>query len=153
VPTFFDEGQSVTAPWHPKGDDVTMMIWVQWQKGAGPLVKTQDGAWAFPYDHDGFLAFKVGGEGQVTSKPVSDVRDRWAFYALVVDSSRAVLWIDGEAVDTLNATPAKPQEANLSVMEDAIGNAAHFAVWERPVSEDELRKIWLAGKNDPELSH
>jgi Concanavalin A-like lectin/glucanases superfamily len=149
MPQFFDEGQFVKGPWHPSGEDVTLTIWVDWQRGDGPLVKTEDGGWAFPYDHDGSLAFRVGGEGQVTVNPTADVLGCWAFYALAVEGLDATLWIDGNPIQTLNAASGKPQEANLVVMEDAIGHAAHFAVWERRLSDDELREQWEAGNADP----
>jgi hypothetical protein len=151
MPRLFDAGQYVTTPWHPPGDDLTITVWANWQSGAGPLVKTEDEAWAFPYDHDGACAFRVGAEGQVTSMPVSDVRDRWAFYALAVGAEGAALWIDDGQVDVWNSAPAKPQKADLVLMQDAIGLAAHFAVFERRLSDDDLRRHWETGRDDPDL--
>ena len=151
MPHFFGPDEYLTTPMHIDGPAVTMLIWVKWESGMGPLVKTADEAWAFPYDHDGSCAFRAGGEGQVTSMPVSEVRGRWVFYALAADDQGAVLWIDDGPADVWNGSPPKQQEADLIAMQDAVGHAADFAVFDKRLSNERLGELWTAGKNDPDL--
>ncbi len=151
MPRHLGPDEWLTTPMHIEGDEVTMSVWANWEDGPGPLIKTADDAWAFPYDHDGSCAFRAGGEGQVTSMPVSAVKGRWAYYALAADEHGATLWIDDRPVETWNSSPTSPQTANLLLMKDAVGTAAYFAVFERRLRDDELHEHWSAGIADPEI--
>jgi hypothetical protein len=153
MPTHFGEGQYVTAPWHPTSEALTVAVWVNWESGPGPLVKTADGAWGFPYENevDGRCAYRLGDEPRVLALSVSELRGRWAFFALSVSGDEATLWIDEGPFDTWPNPVTRPQAADLVLMEDAIGSAAHFAVFEDAKPQDKLRELWEVGTNDPDL--
>jgi hypothetical protein len=151
TPMRFDESGSVRASWHPTVEALTIMVWVEWERGPGPLVKTADGAWAFPYDEDGRCAYRLGDEPRILTLPVSELRGRWTFFALAVGGQEATLWIDEAPADVWPKPLTRPQSTDLVLMEDAVGSAAHFTVVESRLPNDRLRHLYTVGSNDPNL--
>lgn len=151
MPTFFDAGEFVTTPYHPTTGAVTITVWVLWESGPGPLVKTADEAWRFLFESDGRCAYSLGDEVREIPLAVDEVRGRWAFFALAVEGDDAAVWIDEAPVDQWPNALVRPQQAGLVLMEDAVGSAVHFAVFQRRLSDDELRGLWTVGVDDPDL--
>jgi hypothetical protein len=143
---YFNEDQFIESDWYPPGNEVTIIFWANWVVGDGPLVKTADENFGFPIDREGTCGYRIGGEQRDAELETSALRDRWAFYALAMDSDEAMLWLDGGAVNTWNPRPSANLTGNLILMQDATGFAAHFAVFEHRLSRDELGGLWSAGK-------
>lgn len=151
MPTYFPEDGYVTVDWHPTSPALTISVWVKWESGTGPLVKTADGAWKFWFDSDGRCAYSLGDETRALTLPVDEVRGRWAFFALAVDGDDAVLWLDEGPVDRWPKALVRPQATDLVLMADAVGAASYFAVHGRRLTDDQLWNLWNVGSRDPEV--
>jgi hypothetical protein len=143
--TYYGPDESVTGEWHPNGQDLTLLIWASWESGPGPLIRAGS-EWGFPYDHDGAVSYRVGGAQRVTEIDIDDLRNRWTFFALLTQRNEATLWINEGPADVWQ-TEVAPPSGDLAVMEGAVGSAAHFAVYERRLSESDLRKVWDVGSS------
>ena len=142
--THFGPGQAVGAPFHPSSSALTILISVRWKAGTGPLIKTADGAWGFVLDVDDRCAYTVGGQRRLTQVSAPNLRGRWAFYVLATDAQGVLLWTNSAEVDRWQPHSIKPPEADLVVMQDAVGDARDFAVYERRLSDEDLGSLWEA---------
>jgi hypothetical protein len=142
--THFGPGQSVSAPFHPTGLELTILVSVRWKDGTGPLVKTADGAWSFVQDFNNRCAYSVGGQQRLTHVSAPNLRGRWAFYVLATDANGVVLRINSAAVDEWKPKDIKPPQADLVLMQDAVGDARDFAVYERRLPDEDLTALWEA---------
>jgi hypothetical protein len=142
--THFAPGQSVSTPFHPTRSELTILISVRWKAGTGPLVKTADGAWSFVQDVDNRCAYTVGGQRRLTHVSAPNLRGRWALYVLATDANGVLVWINSAAVDRWQPENVKPPEADLVVMQDAVGDARDIAVYERRLPDEDLTSLWEA---------
>jgi PKD repeat protein len=129
--------------------DATLEGWFRWRAGVGTLRDHSGSAgWLLAFNRDGSLAYRLGGQGFLTSLPVGAVRDgQWHHLAATKHGSAAALYIDGEVVHA-SATGAgsAPAMSPWHVMRNGTnaafseGEADEVAIYSRALSAQEIER-------------
>jgi hypothetical protein len=129
--------------------DATLEGWFRWRAGVGTLRDhTGSGGWLLAFNRDGSLAYRLGGQGFVTSLPIGAVRDgEWHHIAATKSGAAAALYIDGDVVHS-SATGAgsTPATSPWHVMRNGTnaafseGEADEVALYARALSAEEIRR-------------
>jgi hypothetical protein len=127
--------------------NATLEGWFRWRAGVGTLRDhTGGGGWLLAFNRDGSLAYRLGGQGFVTSLPIEAVRDgEWHHLAATKQGAAAALYIDGEVVHSSatgagSAPATSPWHIMRNGTNDAFseGEADEVALYSRALSAAEI---------------
>jgi hypothetical protein len=143
------------------GDRFTLSMWIRGdaaaRKGAQTLI-SKEGAWQLDHAGNETLNFRLNGPRTKDRRPsltakLSLTDSRWHHAVATYDGKRAVLYIDGEVQSSAEASgPIALTTAPLCVggETDAAGffkgAMADVRIYRRGLSEDEIKKLYSAGR-------
>ena len=130
-------------------DAGTLEGWFRWRAGTTALRDTSSGGgngWLLAFNSGGNLAYRLGGSGFNTGRPIELVRDGdWHHIVATKEGSKARLYVDGSEVHS-SATGAgsEPAAGPWHVMRNGLhtvfseGEADEIALYTRPLTAGEV---------------
>ena len=149
--TSFDgAGGELAIAGSPLGPDATMEGWFRWRSGTTVLRDSTSAGgtgWMPAFETAGNLAYRLGGQGYATGRPIGTVRDgQWHHVAATKSGTAGALYVDGQLVHS-SPTGAGSQAAvsPWHVMRSgtnavfSAGEADELALYTRALSASEVK--------------